>query len=81
MKKIIFLILATAMLLAMSVCLFSCDDETETTPKTYTVNVVAPKAEAGKRKLYTKDDVNKNGKIIAGRGHFHPPYAKPTGAG
>ena len=40
MKKIISLILATAMLLAMSVCLFSCDDETETTPKTYTVTVV-----------------------------------------
>jgi hypothetical protein len=40
MKKIISLILAATMLLAMSVCLFSCDDETETTPKTYTVNVV-----------------------------------------
>ena len=40
MKKIISMILATAMLLAMSVCLFSCDDETETSPKTYTVTVV-----------------------------------------
>ena len=40
MKKIISLILAATMLLAMSGCLFSCDDETETTPKTYTVNVV-----------------------------------------
>ena len=40
MKKIISLILAATMLLAMSICLFSCDDETETTPKTYTVTVV-----------------------------------------
>ena len=40
MKKIISLILAATMFLAMSVCLFSCDDETETSPKTYTVTVV-----------------------------------------
>ena len=40
MKKIISLILAATMLLAMSICLFSCDDETETSPTIYTVTVV-----------------------------------------
>lgn len=33
--------------------------------ETYTLNVVAPKAEAGKKKLYLKDDVNKTGRIVA----------------
>ena len=35
------------------------------TTETYTVNVVAPKAAAGKSKLYIKDDVNQHGTIIA----------------
>ncbi len=36
-----------------------------TTRETFTINIVAPKADAGDRKLYIKDDVNLSGKIVA----------------
>ncbi|MBR6506763.1 MAG: hypothetical protein IKT37_04085 [Clostridia bacterium] len=36
-----------------------------TRTENFTINIVAPKADAGDRKLYIKDDVNLSGKIVA----------------
>ncbi|MBR2915139.1 MAG: InlB B-repeat-containing protein [Clostridia bacterium] len=36
-----------------------------TTRETFTINIVAPKADAGKQRLYIKDDVNLTGRIVA----------------